>query len=377
MVVYIALFILICFLGIFLTKVTIHNKLFLFCAFLLMALLLGLRGSGVGEDTKMYLSVANASSQISWHDLFMHFPKSTWAIDDYGYQDKIETMFLLYNKVIMSISHNAQWVLMITALITCFGFAKFIYDNTSEVFMATYVFMCEAIYMNCFNVTRQCMAAAIAINSYTYFKKGKYLKPIVLILAASLFHQSALIYLILILLVKIKNRRGSIKYILAGCIAIPFLAPQLEKLVSKFSSYYSTYLQTSFWESKVHGTLLIWTVEIILGIYVYYTLGKKNSNTLQNLSHDVLTNIMQDDYVILSCVIIYLGIEALGLQFTAISRVALYFRVFIILYFPMALKYMHPRNKTLYKVLIYSILFFEFISYASTDTRIYSYFWQH
>lgn len=41
-------------------------------------LILGLRGSTVGEDTKMYLSVANAASRMSWKEIFSSFPTTEW-----------------------------------------------------------------------------------------------------------------------------------------------------------------------------------------------------------------------------------------------------------------------------------------------------------
>ena len=61
MTVYIGLLLFIAIVAFINKKTSFSPKYFLWLSFIAMALVLGLRGSTVGEDTKMYLSVANAS----------------------------------------------------------------------------------------------------------------------------------------------------------------------------------------------------------------------------------------------------------------------------------------------------------------------------
>lgn len=50
--------------------------------------------------------------------------------------------------------------------------AKFVYENAHEhIFMGTYIYLCESLYMNSFNAMRQVLALAIAVQAYTVLKK--------------------------------------------------------------------------------------------------------------------------------------------------------------------------------------------------------------
>ncbi len=67
-----------------------------------------------------------------------------------GIVNKQETIYMAYNKLIMSVFHNPQWVLIITAAITCYFMMRFIRDNVeqnSDLYLATYVDMCDSIYI--------------------------------------------------------------------------------------------------------------------------------------------------------------------------------------------------------------------------------------
>lgn len=148
-----------------------------------MTLVLGLRGANVGEDTKMYLNIAERVTNITWREVFSSFPTSQWRYISYGilsgFSEQTETLFLAYCKTIMCIFHNAQVVLFITAVITNVLIAKFILDNLeskTDVIFAVYIYMCDALYMNSFNTMRQIFAISIASQSISLLKQKKYIK---------------------------------------------------------------------------------------------------------------------------------------------------------------------------------------------------------
>lgn len=154
MTVYIGLLLFIAIVAFINKKTNLSSKYFLWISFMAMTLVLGLRGSTVGEDTKMYLSVANAASRMSWKDIFPSFPTTEWNFISYGiyggYSEQTETIYMAYNKLIMSVFHNPQWVLIITAAITCYFMMRFICNNVeqySDLYLATYVYMCDSIYI--------------------------------------------------------------------------------------------------------------------------------------------------------------------------------------------------------------------------------------
>ena len=159
-------------------------KYFVLFSFFLMTIVLGLRGATVGEDTKMYLNIAERATNISWEEVFSSFPTSQWRYISYGglsgFSERTETVYLAYCKLIMLIFHNPQAVLLITAAITNALFAKFILDNITvkqDAILAVYIYMCDAMFMNSFNTMRQILAISIAVQSIELIKKEEDIKP--------------------------------------------------------------------------------------------------------------------------------------------------------------------------------------------------------
>lgn len=349
----------------FSNKIRIPNNYFLFLFFLMITLILGFRGESVGEDTESYIKIANASLDLSWTDILSGFPRSTWTRISYGvfgeFNCKIETVYLLLVKLIMTVFHNAQCVLFVIALLTSFGMARFIknnLNNRNDVYFAVYIYLCESMFMNSFNAMRQIFAMSIGLQTVAHLRKKEYRKAVIWILCASLIHQSAVIYLLLIPLYAIKDKRKGIKYIaLITCAIYPLLSVA-KLLVNRFLPIYAAYLNVNYWESSLGGILIIW---IIIVLVIFHIMRQKN--------------VIEEDYFLIYLLVIYLGIEVLGLQLTAISRIALYFRVFNILFFVNGKKYFAGKAKLIYLLMIIVPITILYLQYANSPARIYLPFW--
>lgn len=359
MAIYIIELCLILVLGYFLQCRYINKKTFIICSFFIMAVILGLRGNNVGEDTKHFLRVFEYSKNVTWKTALT---SGTDVVYNrvYNVDLSIEVGYLVLNKIIHFFTDNGQWVLISCAIVTCWLIGKFIYDNTEDVFMATYIFMCESLYMHSFNLMRQLLALSIGIQAYTYLKKNNYKKAIGCILIAFLFHKSSIILFILIPLFLIKNNKKSIKYIVISSIAINFMIPMLYQILYIFIPRYSNYLKVNHWGASVNGKILLWLIEI--GICIFICSRKKIND--------------KETFVIISCAIIYLALEFMGLNISMFQRMALFFSTFLMFLFPIFSRYFYKTTKVLYKLILLTILTISFISYAGSDTRVYYFFWQ-
>lgn len=339
-------------------------KYFVFFSFCLMTLVLGMRGANVGEDTKMYLNIAERVQNITWKDIFSSFPTSQWRYISYGgfsgFSEQTETFFLAYCKIIMCIFHNAQAVLFITAAITNVLIAKFILDNLeskSDVIFAVYIYMCDALFMNSFNTMRQIFAISIAIQSIQILKERKYIKASFYVLLSACFHQSALLFFIADAFFLMKEKKVKYKYVLAAVCVLPMFLPVFAKIASAFSTKYANYLTVSFWGAQLRGTLLLWGLIVVILIVM---IKSKKSNEF--------------DWWIIYMATCYIGVELVGMQLTVVSRVAMYFRIGLVLLFPSAEKYFEKRSKAIYKLGIIAIMTISYFSYAHSPTRLYTFF---
>lgn len=138
--------------------------------------------------------------------------------------------------------------------------------------------------------------------------------------------------------------------------ALPVLIPVAIKVVSIFSSKYASYLSVSFWGAQLRGTLLLW---IIIAIVLFIMIRANQSDNI--------------DWWLIYMATIYIGVELVGMQLTVISRVAMYFRIFLVLLFPIAQKYFTKKSGQFYKIGVVMLMTVSFFSYASSPARLYTF----
>ena len=124
-------------LGVCMQRKYINKKIFVFLSFAIMALVLGLRGNDVGEDTNHFIDIFNYSRNVSWKTVFTSgtdtIYNTVWGIDL-----SVETGYMLLNKIVGVFTNNGQWLIFIVAVLTCWLIGKFILDNSTSPFLATY-----------------------------------------------------------------------------------------------------------------------------------------------------------------------------------------------------------------------------------------------
>lgn len=361
MYVYIIELFLVLMLGIMLQAKKIKKKMFVVLSFTIMALVLGLRGAEVGEDTQHFIDIFHYARGISWGKAltsgFDTVYNTVWGVDL-----SVETGYLLLNKVIGIFTDNGQWLIFTVAALTCWLFAKFILDNCESVFLPTYIFMCESLYMSAFNLMRQILALAIAIQAYKYIKENKIRKAILIILIAFLIHKTAIIFLILIPFGRINKKQRALKWIFVGSVVLMASMPILNWIVSRLVPRYAAYFTTNFWDSTLGlGSMLLMMAEVVICLYAYYRHLSDNDT---------------EAFTAISCTAIGLACDVMGMQVVIFSRIALMFKVFLFFLFPFASRYFAKGSRKYYRILVMIVLAISFFSYASSDARVYSFFWQ-
>lgn len=158
-----------------------RNKIiYLIFCFAQMALIQGLRHYTVGTDTIMYVDIYKYYLTISKYSVqFKHF--------EYGFR-------ILYD-ILHFLKFDYQKMLFVISCITMSGFGYFIYKNSEKIYISTFIFACM-LYPNSFNIIRQYLAIAIAINSYKFIIEKKYIKAICVIAIACFIHITAILMIV-------------------------------------------------------------------------------------------------------------------------------------------------------------------------------------
>jgi len=284
-------------------QVSLHNIYYIFVSVILIAVI-GIRNISVGADTYVYFSHFQNLNSIKFIKIFDYYKA------DYG--------FYIFTWILSRIIRNFNIYLIITASIYIIPITLLIKRESRYPLFSYILFFCFGFFTLALSTIRQYIAIGICITAYLNLKNKKIIS-ILLIIIASTFHISAVIFIFIIVIDKIKNNWRAI---LSGILILFALSLVLKNtLIGLYLSIsmkeYSSY--------EVGGNLMVIFIflNIILGI-IYKKHFFKNNN------------------VMLFIIISLAGIIFSSTRFNlAVMRLYLYYFVFIIIYIPNIVFYIH------------------------------------
>lgn len=332
------------------------GRLFLTAVFVPAALLLALRAASVGEDTAMYLQMADVARSMSWSSLNPLGSSIIWNADYWGYGSSVDQAFLLLLKACMALFGSSRAALMACAFATCLGFAVFIDRNSENVAQAFWAFLCGGLYMFAFNGVRQMLAIAIAINFYQFARKNRWLIAALLILVASCLHRSTLVMLGLLLVAYLLKYKWTYRIIMVGSLFLPVLVTAAYPIVSMISTQFASYYQTNYWTASAGGVVLIWALLVICALFLFF----KRKDTISRFFS--------------FCDVSYVSLALIALRMSIFERVALFCLPFSCLSFERVLQACSEKNRWWVSLVINILLFALYVSYSLSPVRTYSLF---
>lgn len=229
-----------------------------FIVFILI-LLSGLRNVGVGSDTPQYQFIFELVKNDSWGTTFQNlFVKG--AKDPFYY---------FFQKVFQIFTDSFQVYLLFVAIIFMSAFGNFIYRNTTKISHALLAFL---LYMGnfygFFSITgiRQTLATAFLLWSFEYIKQRRLIPFAILVVFASLFHISALVFFPLYFLAPIKKPKLIFRLSLIG---IPFMLAFRYQVAAFLvttagaGDRFSTYLE----QQDKGGSYILTALHVLLGLW--------------------------------------------------------------------------------------------------------------
>ncbi|TYP97349.1 EpsG-like putative glucosyltransferase [Tenacibaculum adriaticum] len=340
------------------TKSKVFNKVEMLFFFLVLFLIAGLRHVDIAND-----SLAYATSFID-----IEYFNSFW-----DFEGRFEFGFQYLTKFIkFYISDEVYVYFIITSFIIQFFLIDFIFKNSRILWFSVFLLITLRFYFFSVSAIRQGMALGVCMYSYEYLKRGKLNKFFISVLLAFSFHYSALVFLILPVLSKIKP---SVKKILffGGISMIVFST--LGYFIEIFSSvldygkdYIDQGLANNFYQRL--GAIFIMLLSFIILIFVYKSdYFKKNKN---------------DKVFRIQFWSIYLAflINVLAIKFSILIRFYYYFGIFSIILLPNVINFMQnkrSKNIALKFWFLISLVFIMIILYNKPEWYNfypYKFFWE-
>jgi|SRR5690625_343143 len=289
------------FIFLFIIRTRLSKLLFIIVTTLQLIIINGLRHMSVGVDTvryfKRFMEIVNGEVEL--------FTKES------GYN--------IAQIIINIFSDNFNVWLTIAASFIFVPLAIFIYKNSSRVFVSYILYLGLDFYLFTFNGLRQSIAIIIVLLSYNYIINKKFLKFLLIILVATSFHTSAIIFVPMYFLAHIKWSK--IYMFMLGFIVILFyiFRFQIGKLLTILYYDDATWALDRYEISGgIGGTAIMIFIIILLGIAIY------NPNKYFDKENIVLSNIMIISFII----------QMLSSFSYLFTRLNMFYLVFIILYIP-------------------------------------------
>lgn len=230
-----------------------------FCLFLFGAL----RSWMVGSDTWNYFAGYVHDADMDYVHLITY------------YQGR-DPLFHIFQRALSEISASPQYFAAVVSAIVAAGFSYFAYNQKGNVLLIYIMFVTFRLYAFTLSGLRQALAMSIVFVAYVFLQQNKKLIYFLgLVLLASLFHQSALIFIIAYPLVKYKKTNvvalgtiglGVINTFLGGSIAAT-----MSSLI--FKSRFEGYMLNDF----TFGASTTFLLYIVMFIVVYANKNKMTS----------------------------------------------------------------------------------------------------
>ena len=150
-----------------------------FCLFLFGAL----RSFDVGQDLPMYYEHYLNDSDLSINDILLVLVNR-----DPGFH--IFLHFLSY------ISSDPQLMLVVVSLFVSFGFSFFVYHEKGSVLLFFMMFIGFRLFSFTLSGLRQAIALGLVFIAFVDLQRSKYISYIILTIIATLFHASAILFLL-------------------------------------------------------------------------------------------------------------------------------------------------------------------------------------
>jgi hypothetical protein len=303
---------------------------------------------GINDVSEVYLPLFSKAANVKFSQMFVYFNK--------------DITFFLFTKFFSFFSVDYNLYIFILSIPINIAIGRLIYKYSEMYWFSFILFLSLGYYLACFTLLRHSIALAFIVFSYDYLLSRKKIKFVLMVLVASFFHQTALLFLIAYPLARIKI---NIMHFLAvgGSLGLAVLVP--DKIRNIIFMIASGNRFQSFKEA-VQLSLVGWGINLVIILVALYYYKR-------------LIAIDKENVVLYNLSIISLILMGFAGIIGEMYRLAMYFGIFNILLLPKAISCeTNKSNKLILSILISIVFVGYFLFFALENYRVvpYKFFWQ-
>jgi len=320
-------------------------------SFFVIALLLGLRHPSMGVDLGYqsdigYIASYKVIAGMSWRTVleinsFLNYEKG----------------FVVFCKLISCISDDAQFFIFVCSVCSFFSIFHIIKKYSPSPVFSILIYMGLPVFLAHFSAMRQVLALSICIYSITFIENKRIVKFIVTVLIASMFHFSAIFFLIAYLAYHCKMN-ASMRFFMLLFLPILFvLRAPIFKILSKVIA------DDAKIQENESGMFLLFLILIYVFAMLFFDLKDARVNGYMNIL-----------YIACLC-------QVFSSVYMTASRMSWFFMIAVILLLPIGLSTMRNKNDSKIIKLLMSIFFVAYGMYSIyvaswAESYPYHFFWE-
>lgn len=342
MSVYVGLSLLIIINSIFVNRIEHAKKIFVFTTMSYLFIIVAFRSYIIGADTLNYVQLFETIGSNTLPQFNINFSTLLGERYEYG--------FVLLNKVIFDITSDPRWLFIVCAFWTYIMLFVFVIKLSRDPFLSIALFVGLGYFVLSMNALRQSLAIAFVMIAYLFLIRDKILPFILSIILAGMFHKTALLFLIILLIKNVHYRFKTSVFILSCCIIIGLTFEKFFPALTYLN--YSNYIDNSSISAGYLGLILNICIIIFLLIISFFAYQNRDIKLWEkyfpNNSDNLLPLIM----------VISIGIYFISFNLSQFSRIALYFEIASLIYIPNVIQTVESKKIKLFmNVLVYMVLF--------------------
>lgn len=287
-----------------------------------------------------------------------------------------EKGYLFLNWVLSRIIKWPQFIIIFQASI-CIGITlRFIHKHSNDILISLLGFMSFGLMQFYLTGFRQAIAISICLIALEMAEKNRIVPFLLLVLLASMIHQTAIVFIFAYIFVQIPVRKLTLFFDVVLVLLISQLVPRI--IVFGNNVFEKDY--AGIFVGNSTGGLINIAIALVILLIMYLRLKSKNENSDQNEEYEFSDKILLVDrnyeinYKLMHIFIIGTGFYAMRFQALVIERISFYFTPVMFVLLPQIINNGFTQESRKYARVIF-IWGMMFLIYWRMKSIVYIPFW--
>lgn len=232
-----------------------------------------------------------------------------WLMDDEVMAMKQEKGFMMPVKMLADMTDNYQIMFAAIAFIITAGLMIFLYKNSERPWAGVFCFLTFGVFFNSMNFMRQMIASVILLMTLRYIREKKFFSFLIMVIFASTFHVSSLIFIPFYFILRIRMNRVTLTMFSAVSVVLFIFSYDILEFTTAY--VYKGYAGES--REALNGTPPVYTIFFGLFFLAAFVVRKELSEK------DPFNN------VLLNCLFFVVFFEFMGNHHGILSRFSVLF----------------------------------------------------